>query len=304
LNVFDFRYLIGFFWFVHFAQQICPNPATIILSICLISLANAQHLPAIRAGCKVWSLSQFAGFCSAMPDAAERDTPPSDVLLVFTKYPAPGFAKTRLIPVLGADGAAHVSRVLTARVARAVRDYAAASGVTVVFCVATPAWSPAEDDKAPATASGPDVAAWLQVRGHERVVGQYGADLGERISRAFRDAFESESNQRPRRVVVIGTDIPGIDPQVLECAFSALALADVVVGPALDGGYYLLGMNAFYPQLFENITWSTAKVFAETIQQAELLNLSCTTLNVLRDIDSPADLLHYYSACEETESTE
>jgi uncharacterized protein len=239
----------------------------------------------------------------AMSEAAEDDTRPSDVVLVFTKYPAPGFAKTRLIPALGAEGAAQVSRVLTARAARTVRDYAAVAGVSVVFCVATPALDPTMEDGVAATAISPDVAAWLQIRKQERVVAQRGTDLGERLTRAFRDAFVHSLAQSPRRVVVIGTDILGLSPQVLERAFSALSLADVVVGPAVDGGYYLLGMNAFYPQLFQNITWSTASVFAETIRQVELLQLACTTLDVLRDIDTPADLPYYYLACKETAET-
>jgi uncharacterized protein len=94
-----------------------------------------------------------------------------------------------------------------------------------------------------------------------------------------------------RRVVVIGTDIPDLGPKELEEAYRALDSSDVVVGPAADGGYYLLGTSTLIPALFEDIPWSTHEVFARTMRNAALLGLSVHLLDTLSDIDTPQDLL-------------
>lgn len=116
---------------------------------------------------------------------------------------------------------------------------------------------------------------------------QKGADLGARMQNAFEYTFQ----QGYKKVLIIGTDCPGINKELLNDAFRILSNKQVALGPAIDGGYYLLGMDAFYPYLFKNITWSTAKVLDQTLQIAKSHKLTCSLLKKLRDIDIEADYL-------------
>jgi rSAM/selenodomain-associated transferase 1 len=115
---------------------------------------------------------------------------------------------------------------------------------------------------------------------------QQGEDLGERLRQAFADAFADGCN----RVAVIGTDCPQVDKAVLQHAFEALDQAELVVGPATDGGYYLLGLQRLVPQLFEDIAWGTERVLAQTLKAARSCALRTTQLERLADVDRPEDL--------------
>jgi rSAM/selenodomain-associated transferase 1 len=96
------------------------------------------------------------------------------------------------------------------------------------------------------------------------------------------------------QVVVIGTDCPEITPDYLNRAFSALENGvDAVIGPALDGGYVLLGLRSFTPSLFDNIQWGTDQVLSATQHNLRMLNWQWDELDMLRDIDTPEDLAHY-----------
>jgi uncharacterized protein len=121
------------------------------------------------------------------------------------------------------------------------------------------------------------------------ITSQRGTDLGERMSNAFKEVYEEGANS----MIIIGSDCPGITPELINDAFYQLNNFDIVIGPALDGGYYLLGMNRPILQLFESITWSTSTVFDETMITASQLELSIYQLPVLSDIDLPSDLDHY-----------
>ena len=115
---------------------------------------------------------------------------------------------------------------------------------------------------------------------------QTGVDLGERIKNAFREAFENKYE----RVIIIGTDCPELKTTHLTDAFGALETHDLVIGPALDGGYYLLGMRTFTPELFDNITWSTSGVFEQTKNTALQLGKTISLLEKLSDVDEVSDL--------------
>lgn len=91
-------------------------------------------------------------------------------------------------------------------------------------------------------------------------------------------------------VVLVGSDLPELSLEILEQAFETLARSDLVLGPAEDGGYYLIGMKSFYPQLFQNIDWGTGRVFEQTIEIVKRLNLDCNILETLQDLDRPEDL--------------
>jgi uncharacterized protein len=113
---------------------------------------------------------------------------------------------------------------------------------------------------------------------------QQGRDLGERMKNAFEDVFR----QGYAKAVIIGTDCPLLTQELIHDAFNKLNDFDIVIGPAVDGGYYLLGMKKLYPGLFTNIQWSTDTVFNDTI--AACTHHSYCLLPLLRDIDKEEDL--------------
>ena len=117
---------------------------------------------------------------------------------------------------------------------------------------------------------------------------QKGENLGAKMSHAFKEAFI-----RSKSVLIIGTDCPYITPALIEKAFKLLEKSDLVIGPAEDGGYYLLGMNRLHASLFENMPWSSEKVCEMTLKQASILGLVTETLPVLSDIDYQADWERY-----------
>ena len=111
-------------------------------------------------------------------------------------------------------------------------------------------------------------------------------DLGKRMAAAFREAFEAGAE----RVVIIGSDCPDVTGRLIDEAFGRLKSGvNVVLGPTFDGGYYLLGMDRFYPFLFENINWSTETVLSETCERASTAGLSVAQLIKLNDIDTEED---------------
>jgi len=119
---------------------------------------------------------------------------------------------------------------------------------------------------------------------------QHGRDLGERMKNGFLDGFAKGY----KRVVLIGSDIPDLPKNSIEEAFQSLEETDAVIGPAFDGGYYLIGFrqSAFSSQVFEEINWGTATVFDETMKKLKRLRRSVHTLPRLRDIDTVEDLNH------------
>jgi rSAM/selenodomain-associated transferase 1 len=115
---------------------------------------------------------------------------------------------------------------------------------------------------------------------------QSGNSLGNRMSKAFALLFEKGY----KNVVIIGTDCPGLKTEDLYQAFLNLSQAGLVIGPAKDGGYYLIGMSQFIPEVFENIPWSTAAVLDKTLERANALKIKYEFLRTLADIDTLEDL--------------
>jgi hypothetical protein len=115
---------------------------------------------------------------------------------------------------------------------------------------------------------------------------QQGEDLGARMWVAFQEGFR----EGYAKVAVIGSDCPDISPGILESAFSRLDKNEVVLGPAEDGGYYLIGMSSRFPFLFQEMTWSTPDVLPETIRRLEERSISYGLLSELNDIDTVEDL--------------
>ncbi|HEY9852963.1 MAG TPA: TIGR04282 family arsenosugar biosynthesis glycosyltransferase [Leptolyngbyaceae cyanobacterium] len=191
-------------------------------------------------------------------------------LIVFTRYPEPGKTKTRLIPVLGAEGAANLHRQMA--------EYAIAQAkqLTSSHQVSVEVHFTGGNLNLMRSWLGNDIIYQPQIEG----------DIGLKMSAAFKAAF----NQNINYVSIIGSDCPKLNYQLISQAFDSLLQHDLVIGPATDGGYYLIGLSRFIPELFKGINWSTAEVFQQTIEIAARLNLSVAYLPKLSDIDRPEDL--------------
>jgi uncharacterized protein len=195
---------------------------------------------------------------------------PVACLIVFTRYPVPGKTKTRLIPALGEAGAANLHRQMTESTLAQVRQLQA-DGVAI------------EIHYAGATADR-ELVEWL---GADLVYRSQGdGDLGERMALSMKTALQAGHDL----VIIIGTDCPGLTTDILQLAFEQLRDRDLVLGPAIDGGYYLIGLRRFMPELFVGISWGTSAVRQQTIEIATKLGLSMGDLPLLADIDRPEDL--------------
>lgn len=193
-------------------------------------------------------------------------------LLMFLKYPLAGQTKTRLIPALGPEKAAQLQREMAEHLLRQLTY---------------PEW---QLDVYFTGSHLTDMQAWLGH--HQAYYLQSSGNLGERLCNGFRQTFQFPClAQRSRQsVVAIGADCPEVGVQHIQQAFKELKTHDVVIGPAQDGGYYLIGVRSHTPRLFQNIAWSTPQVFRQTYQTANELGLSIACLETLSDIDRPEDL--------------
>ncbi|MDE2806614.1 MAG: TIGR04283 family arsenosugar biosynthesis glycosyltransferase [Gemmatimonadota bacterium] len=200
---------------------------------------------------------------NATPDA----DPDRTMLLVFAKAPRPGTVKTRLARTVGERRATALYRRMGRLIVANVRPAPA----RMVVCYDPP------DAEA-------EIRHWLGRPVH-RCWPQGSGDLGTRMSRMVERAFFDAD-----RVVVIGTDTPAVDAGTVARAVEALETADVVIGPARDGGYYLMGLRKPDPNLFAGIRWSTDSVLAETRKRTDRLGLSVTWLEMEDDVDTADDL--------------
>ena len=200
-----------------------------------------------------------------------------DRLILFTRYPEPGCTKTRLIPHLGAEGAAALQRQMTEYVLTQV--------------VALQSDFPLSVEIRFAGGDAAQMQAWL---GRKLLYQpQNEGDLGARLVCAFQQGFQAGME----RIVVIGSDCPEVKPKQMIKAFNHLQQNDLVLGPAKDGGYYLIGLRQPQPDLFQNIAWGTAKVFQQTDAIAQRLGLSIGYLDCLSDVDRPEDLPVWEEVC-------
>lgn len=191
-------------------------------------------------------------------------------VIVFARAPVPGASKTRLIPALGEHGAA----ILHARmIERSIETLAAGTHTLQLWC--------APDTRHPLF----DVLA----RRHDlKRHTQCGDDLGARMYHAL-DATLRDHDQ----AIIVGTDCPDMAAADIEAAAQALQQgADAVLGPAEDGGYWLLGLRAVSPTLFDDMPWGGDAIYEQTRARIEALGWRCHTLRTLADVDRPDDLVH------------
>lgn len=200
-----------------------------------------------------------------------------NTLLVFVKYPTPGTVKTRLIPELTPGQAAALARALAEDTLLATSN-SAHYQTTVCF-------APAGAYRGVRSWLGPDVSLQEQCEG----------DLGSRQFDAIRRALGSGFE----RAVVIGSDCPSLATSDVETAFDLLEDCELVLGPAADGGYYLIGIRRPNRSLFEDISWGTERTLRETLARAHEAGLSVELLDTKHDLDSYADLQRHYRLIKE-----
>ncbi|QLC25085.1 glycosyltransferase [Parasphingopyxis algicola] len=181
-------------------------------------------------------------------------------LVLLTRYPDPGRAKTRLIPAIGADGAAAVHKRLAERTVDVMRE----SGLPIEI------WFTG--------ARRSDFADWLGA--DLAYVEQGGGDLGDRLRAAI--------GKPP--VIFVGADCPDLRREHLQQAATALDDNQVVIGPAEDGGYWLIGLAARHDWLFEDMAWGTDAVLPETLARLSKREIAPASLETLSDCDRPGDL--------------
>lgn len=189
----------------------------------------------------------------------------NDSLIIFVKNPEKGKVKTRLAKDIGDDQALHVYHRLlqyTKSISKPLNSE------KLVY------YSDFIDNN----------DLWDNMTFEKHL--QNGADLGERMQNAFAEAFA----RGQQRVLIIGSDCVELETYMIKEAFAVLESNDVVIGPAKDGGYYLLGMRKFYPTLFENKPWSSEDLLMDTIIDLKKLNAPYYLLKTLSDIDHAEDL--------------
>ena len=192
------------------------------------------------------------------------------VLLYFVKYPEPGRVKTRLATVLGDETAARVYRRLAETNLKAL-DPLREAGVHIVVAYDPPDLQP-------------QVKSWLS--GDYDYLPQRGNGLGERLASAFGSAFEAGAEN----VVAVGSDTLGLRAEIIRQSYDALSHGDLVLGPAKDGGYYLIGLTGYVPGLFRDIPWSTSGVLDATLARAREHGLRCHLLQELEDLDEISNM--------------
>ncbi len=193
----------------------------------------------------------------------------STALILFGRYPHPGKVKTRLASTIGDEQAAGIYKACCEHLFVELENVG--GGVQRFFFFSE------ESDAALIEQWAPPSFSCLP---------QHGADLGERMKHASAYAFRTGF----RRCIIIGTDVPDISAELIRRAIDALITSDLVIGPSHDGGYYLLGMNAYLPNLFDGIHWSSDRALADTLRTAHRLRLSSVLLPKLVDIDTERDL--------------
>lgn len=192
-------------------------------------------------------------------------------VILFSRYPTAGTTKTRLIPALGAKGAAKLQRQMTENVFRQLLIARKDRGIEIEIC-----YDGGNKARLKKWLTSPDICYSRQAKGN----------LGVRLHRCCLDAFAGETKQ----LVIVGGDCPDLSALIIRQGFTALRQNDLVLGPALDGGYYLIGLKQPHPLLFEKIGWGGDQVLNATLHQAQQLKLKVSLLTPLADIDRPEDL--------------
>lgn len=193
----------------------------------------------------------------------------SNVLIIFIKYPQVGFVKTRLAKDIGKRKAASLYRLSVEAVIKRTESRVFQR---IIF------YTPREKEE--------EVRSWLGGFNLE-MYPQEGNNLGQKLMRAFDFVFKKGAV----KTIIIGSDSPEIENKIIISAFKNLKNKHCVIGPSLDGGYYLLGLSRFYKEIFQRIDWGTGRVFKQTLKALNRLQLKVSCLGKLSDIDTLEDLV-------------
>lgn len=204
-----------------------------------------------------------------------------NAVAVFTKYPRKGQVKTRLAAGIGAEKACHLHTKMTYHALnQAIQLQKAQIADCLVFFHG---------------ASEESTRTWLEFGLNQcvcyeslRLIEQVGKDLGARMYHAFEYMYIAGY----KKMLLMGTDCPEINAEILKDGLNMLSVNDVVFGPSQDGGYYLLGMNALHPFLFKEIPWSREDTLYQSLLLCERNGISYALLTTLCDIDRPEDISH------------
>jgi rSAM/selenodomain-associated transferase 1 len=199
-----------------------------------------------------------------------------ECIILFTRFPQPGLVKTRMIERLGPQGASQLHTKMTEQVIYQIRPALQTRKIQlqIYFC----------------GGSQQEMSDWLG-RNCTLCI-QQGSDLGQRMEHAFAQTIQ----QGAERILLIGSDCPDINADIITSGLEELNSHDLVLGPAADGGYYLIGLRAPGNKnaiLFNSINWGTDQVLEQTLTQAKKGGLSYTLLPQLHDIDRPEDLVYF-----------
>jgi len=194
-----------------------------------------------------------------------------NVLIYFVKYPEPGKVKTRLARQIGPERAAGIYRILVESNLRVLTEIRESFRLILAF-------GPFEKEQ--------KIRKWLEPFRINEFLPQKGSHLGERLEHAFRSVFQAGPERLAAfRVMALGSDTLGLKPQIIVEGFEALDNYDCVIGPAKDGGYYLIGLHGEKLEIFHDIPWSTSSVYQNTIQNMEREQLTYYRLPELDDLD-------------------
>ncbi|MFL6246744.1 MAG: TIGR04282 family arsenosugar biosynthesis glycosyltransferase [Thermoanaerobaculia bacterium] len=202
--------------------------------------------------------------------------PPPQRLLVFARLPELGKVKTRLAADVGDERALEIYEAM-------LRDLLAGIGTSTPELEIEVMWAPTEN------ANG---AALRRAFGPHATAMQTGEGLGDRLSMALSERFFFH---RAEKIVAIGVDDPSLSRELIDRAFALLESVEYVLGPAADGGYYLIGCRAlsYDPSIFQDIEWGTSTVLASTLQRIAAIERTVALLPRRHDIDTAADLEQY-----------
>jgi len=187
-----------------------------------------------------------------------------NAIVLFTKFPKPGHVKTRLAKGIGNEAAAEIQRILLLHL---VKEHSNQQYKLVI-----------------AANSQEEAPLLKNLLGNHEIIVQQGKDLGERMSNAFKTLLP-----KYEKVCIIGADCPTITNKTIERAFAQLDSKNIVLGPAEDGGYYLVAMK-HHQNIFNDIIWSTSQVLKETLERIKQQDISYSLLEKMRDIDEVEDL--------------
>ncbi|APY11391.1 hypothetical protein BWZ22_09105 [Seonamhaeicola sp. S2-3] len=185
-----------------------------------------------------------------------------NLVIVFVKNAIPGKVKTRLAKTIGNEAAFLVYKELVKITEKALKNLKIDKRIYFSNCVVETEWT-----------------------NHNKYI-QNGNNLGERMKNAFNDGFNDGYN----RIILIGSDLPDISAKHIKKGFSILNKKDLVFGPAIDGGYYLIGMRNMHKMVFENKPWSQPNLLTKTLNQLTENNITFSNLDTLNDIDTFDDL--------------